>query len=199
MATGGMVSLSELAREMGIDRSHVRKYAIQNGFMFSKTRTAKTRGMLTLSLSRKDADRLLKTRELQGFSSEGQDAGPCDEAGVFYIIQLVPDLAPNRVKFGFASILKNRLAQHRTAAPTCELLESWPSRRGWENTAIASVTSSGCKLIRNEVYECDDLSGLVARASKFFSFLPSPLFVIPLADTSPLINAAQNASSEEKV
>ena len=71
--------------------------------------------------------------------------GPLDyqavEGGVFYIIQLAPDLDPNRIKFGFTANLPARLAQHKTTAPTCALVRWWPCRKSFERVAIISITS----------------------------------------------------------
>ena len=45
-----------------------------------------------------------------------------DRHGYFYLIQLIPEAMPNRVKIGFADNVERRLVEHQTAAPTAKLL-----------------------------------------------------------------------------
>jgi hypothetical protein len=108
------------------------------------------------------------------------------EVGVFYVIQLVPDLAPRRLKLGFAESLDQRLAQHRTAAPTAKVLMAWPCKRAWELTAMDALTRKTCSLVMNEVFDCSDVDGLLQAGSHFFSLLPEPDHRLPLAEGSPL-------------
>jgi hypothetical protein len=42
-----------------------------------------------------------------------------------------------------------------------------------------------CRLILNEVLECDDVNGLVELADQLFSLLPDPALKTPLAEASP--------------
>lgn len=44
--------------------------------------------------------------------------------GFFYIIQLIPEVLPNRVKIGYTDNLDVRLKEHQTAAPTAKLIKS---------------------------------------------------------------------------
>jgi hypothetical protein len=46
-------------------------------------------------------------------------------------------------------------------------------------------TVVNCRLILNEVFECDDVDALIARADKLFDLLPDPAAKAPLADVSP--------------
>jgi hypothetical protein len=108
------------------------------------------------------------------------------DVGVFYVVRLVPDLDPKRLKLGFAENLNQRLARHRTAAPTARVLRAWPCRRAWELTSIDALTREGCRLVLNEVFECDDPEALAARGDAFFSMLPVPDARAPLASASPL-------------
>lgn len=83
-------------------------------------------------------------------------AGP----GYFYAIQLVPDLAPNRIKFGWTLDTGKRLRNHRTAAPTARLLRAWPCHWTLEQPAIKAVVSG--HQIGPEVFDVDDVEGLLA-------------------------------------
>jgi len=164
------VTVKKLADELGMDRSNIRKYVLSKGFAFLKVRTPESRNQLVLALSASDAELIRQARESEGYGV----LQPVDtNGGFFYIIQLIPELAPLRVKLGFASDVNARLQAHRTSAPTASLVASWPCKKTWEIAAIASATRTGCKLIANEVYACDDLETLVQRGSDFFSIMPT--------------------------
>ena len=115
------------------------------------------------------------------------------EFGYFYVIRLVPELDPRRLKLGFADDLNSRLGQHRTAAPTAEIVRSWPCKRDWEGTVIDCLVGGNCRLILNEVFECDELEAMIDCADKLFGLLPDPSAKVLLADISP-----QNKSVAER-
>lgn len=187
------VSIKEISQQLGMDRSNTRKYVLKLGYKFHRRRTADSANQLTLCLTRDEASEVLSRRSEQGFTSP--TVVIASEAGVFYAIQLVPDLDPGRVKLGFAESLEQRLAQHRTAAPTARVLKAWPCKRSWELTVIDALTTINCKLILNEVFECDDLNALVERGNQLFSLLPDPATRRPLSDKSPLA-PVRNANNE---
>ncbi len=162
------VTVKQLAEELNHDRSSLRKYLIKNGFQLHRVRTPASRGQETLALTAEDAELVRATLQSEGYVASSS-ASP---HGYFYAIQVVPELAPNRVKLGWASDVQARLAAHRTAAPTAALLKSWPCRQRWEFTAIDSATRTGCKALLNEVFECDSLDALVGRVDAFFAIMP---------------------------
>lgn len=167
-------TIAQLATELGMDRSGLRKYAISNGFEFVRVRTLETRGQPTLALSVEQAERLSALRAVQGYSgSPSARIAPVVNAGFFYVISLIPEFDPRRVKLGFAQDVQGRLGAHRTAAPTAQLVKSWPCRRSWESVAIESITRTECTQIGQEVFDCVDLDRLVMRAEAFFVVMPS--------------------------
>ena len=178
------VSLKELSQRLRMDRSHVRRYVLKLGHPFHKRRTSDSGGQLTLCVTTKQADELTALRSEAGFLAP--IAVATSNVGVFYVIQLVPDLDPKRLKLGFADSLEQRLSQHRTAAPTACVMKAWPCKRTWEFTVMDALTRHGCRLVLNEVYECDEPAGLVARGDALFDILPDPAVRVPLADASPL-------------
>jgi hypothetical protein len=118
--------------------------------------------------------------------AEGEsDTATYDRHGYFYLIQLVPEALPNRVKVGLADNVETRLSQHQTAAPTAKIVRSWPCKRSWDFAAMDSVTRNGCKLVLNEVYE-GDIQGFVDRAEAFFAVMPHPDSERELSEHSPL-------------
>ena len=81
--------------------------------------------------------------------------------------------------------MKARLLQHRTAAPTAVVVKSWPAKRTWEVPAMDCLTATDCRLILNEVFECDDIDAMLARGDSWFGLMPDPEARLPLADASP--------------
>jgi len=163
------VSVKQLAQELGLDPSNTRKYVLSQGFAFLKQRTPDSRNQLANVLTKEDAEAIKALREAQGFT--GTIVAQGDE-GVFYIVQVVPELDPLRVKLGFASDVSARLQAHRTVAPTAALVGFWPCKRTWERAAMDSIARIGCQVIANEVFQCDGLAGLVDRGEAFFALMP---------------------------
>jgi len=163
------VSVDELAQEFGLDKSNTRKYILGLGFTFSKMRSPIHRQLMNV-VTMEDAEEIREARRNQGFVKCQQVVTTQD--GYFYIIRLYPDLSTKRIKVGFATSLQNRLAAHRTAAPTAELLASWPCKNYWEKTAIDSIARVDCILVANEVYDCEDVQGLIGRGNQFFALMP---------------------------
>ena len=160
------VSIKKLAEQLGMDRSHARRYVLKLGFRPEKRRTADSANQLTLTLTASQAEAAVSRRREMGFLNSERPVS--NEHGVFYVVQLIPELDPKRLKLGFAVDLNERLSQHRTAAPTAKCLRTWPCRRAWESTAMDCITKLGCSLIINEVYETNDIDELHRAAESFF-------------------------------
>lgn len=173
-----------------MDRSHARRYILRLGVEPKKRRTPDSGGQLTLTVSADEASYILRARKEQGFLGSSKPVE--NEVGQFYIIQLIPELDPTRVKLGFADDVNTRLAQHRTSAPTATLLKSWPCKRSWEGTIIDAIASVGGKLILNEVFEFEDLQPVIKRADELFALLPNPSKRIPLSEKSPHVSVNAN-------
>lgn len=168
------VTLKDLAQELGKDRSNLRKYIMSHGFTFLHVRTPESRGQVTLALTPEDAESVREIRSREGFVI-GNESGIVFGSGQgwFYIVQVVPDLAPNRVKLGFSGNVDARLQSHKTAAPTARLVSAWPCKRIWERAIVDSVTRTGCQLLANEVFECDNVDDLVSRCEAIFALMPN--------------------------
>jgi len=166
------ITLKELAREFGLDRSNVRKYVLSAGFEPVKIRTPESRGQLTLALTMEDAEAVRELRNKEGFLKVRAVNG--SDGGYFYVAQLLPEVKPKRVKLGHTNNVKARLSSHQTVAPNVVLLGEWACKRTWEAAVIASITrvGSGCVKVGQEVFDCDNLTDLVDRAQKFFEIMP---------------------------
>lgn len=179
----GYISIRHLAEKLGMDRSHARRYILKLGFKPAKRRTSDSGNQLTLTVTQDEATSILKHRQEQGFTGDGK---PVElEAGFFYVIQLVPELDPKRIKLGFAIDVNDRLSQHRTAAPTAKTLHSWPCRRAWETTVMDCLSTVACRHILNEVFECNALDELIEKGNALFGMLPNPKGRPELSEHSP--------------
>ena len=187
------VSIKELANRLGMDKSGARRHVLKLGFKPQKRRMPDSANQLTLTVTAAEAEAIIQQRLDQGFLSSDK-AVPYD-VGFFYVIQLIPELAPLRVKLGFANDMPDRLAQHRTSAPTATLVKSWPCRRSWEVTAMDALTARGASFILNEVFEVDDLKDLVQRGDAFFALLPAPEAKLLLAPHSPYQSQEEHNSA----
>ena len=179
------MTLSSLANELGMDRSNLIKYVKKHGIETHKRRTADSRGQPTLAVTYIQAEQIRQMRRQEGFGVEA--VAPISDSGEFYIIQLVPELDPRRLKLGFAENVNGRLSQHRTAAPTATVLKSWPCKRAWEKTVMDALTIERCRLIQNEVFECDSYEDLLRIADELFDILPDPEGTSQLSENSPLL------------
>ncbi len=190
------VSIKELAHRLGMDRSHARRYVLKLGYSFHKRRTPDSGSQLSLCVTSAEAEEIESQRAKSGFTASTIVA--ISDVGVFYVIQLVPDLDPKRLKLGFAESLDQRLSQHRTAAPTARVLHAWPCKRSWELTVMDALTCKGCRLILNEVFECDEPESLIRRGDALFAILPAPEVRAPLASTSPLNSVEYDREAAEQ-
>lgn len=164
------VSLKQLADELGMDRSNLRKYVIREDFNMTKRRLPDSGNQTVLAFTEEEAEKIKKRRNANGF---GINLGAVDNGlGFFYVIQIVPDLDPNRVKLGYARNVGQRLQQHRTTSPTAQLVQHWPCKEVWEQAARDCVTQEGCKLIGGEVYDCENVITLTEAGHKFFGIMP---------------------------
>ncbi len=164
--------LKDVAKMILMDRSSASKYIRKLGIAGMKK--SKARSGKCLVFSKEQVEKIIESRRgVVTTPKEDAEAAIFQNVGVFYLIKLVPDLAPNRIKLGYASGINNRLASHRTAAPTAELVKTWPCKLTWEQPAIDSVSRVGCKSLSGEAFDCDDVEELIKRCDDFFSIMPT--------------------------
>ena len=163
-------TIHALADELGMDRSRARKYVLKLGIVPHKRRTPESRNQLVLHLTQEEAELVRRRRREAGFTGLTRVE---PTAGFFYVVQLVPELDPIRIKLGFADDVARRLGEHHTSAPTALLLASWPCKRSWEST-VMDCLAADCRLILNEVFECNAVDALRCKGAKLFAMLPHP-------------------------
>ncbi len=182
------LSLRKLSEILGINSSQARKYVLKLGYKPQRARTPDSRGKLTYVFTSEEAESIIKARREQGFVTAETRGVPSvtQDVGVFYLIQIIPELNPCRLKLGFTADVQQRLAEHRTSAPTASILKTWPCKRSWESTITDCLAGYDCELILNEVYECKNLQKLLDIADRLFTILPNPKYQVPLSMVSPL-------------
>ena len=175
------VLLKELAEELLMDRSHLRKYVKKMEINANKVRTPQSGNQLTLAVTEDEAKRIRNNRLSEGFSSSSGKSGKVTTAafGEFYLVVLDPEARPNRVKMGFSDYPEGRLATYRTSNPGAMMLHSWPCKSVWEKAAIAACSNAeGTEQVSGEVFDVNSIEETVSRGNQFFKLVtPSDIGV----------------------
>jgi hypothetical protein len=159
-----MISLKDLAKQRGVDASGLRKKCVRLKIPMVTAITHHSRGQKCLHVSDTDADRLA---DEESFSESVIQ----EESGVFYIVQPEPGQMPERIKFGYASVMADRLRTYHTIAPNATAIKTWKCKRKWEQTIIDMAIGSGlCQLVAGEVYSAEQVKAVVDRVDMLFSF-----------------------------
>lgn len=160
------ITLKQMAEELGVDRSNLRKQVMKAGLTFVHLRDPDSRNQLLLALSKEDYETFLEFRDQHGFK-KGSVVYYGFGEGEFYVLQTTPEDNPKRIKVGFTARIKSRISSIRTVIPTAELLASWICLRSWEKEAEEYITKN-CTFIAGEVYDCEDIDDLLERGHRFF-------------------------------
>ncbi|MCP5020549.1 MAG: hypothetical protein GY930_02130 [bacterium] len=168
--TTDFISVIDAAARLGRNKEHLFKVLKRLGIEPTKQKSSGARGQRISYLSREQLE-LLKNEVGTSNDQPTGGAGAGGASGVFYLIQLEPDHDPGRFKLGFASSIDERLRAHRTAAPLCQVVETWPSKHLWEKTAIDSI-ARGCERLHTEVFRTDSIAEIEERGKAFFTLMP---------------------------
>ena len=181
------MTFQEMADKLSIGIDTVRRTVRRLNLTIRKEKTPTSKGSIVYCLGIDDANALMSYFEKRDTSAseESTDETGLQRFGYFYIIQLVPEAIPNRVKIGYTDTLDTRLREHQTAAPTAKYLGHWRCKRAWDQAAMDCVTREGCRLVMNEVYE-GEVEGFLNRAEVFFSIMPKNSERPELSEHSPL-------------
>lgn len=179
------VTFRELADQIGVGIDTVRRTVRRLDLTVRKEKTPTSKGATVHCLSIDDANQLISHFENRDKPDSNADVSALGRFGYFYIIQLVPEAMPNRVKIGYTDNLETRLREHCTAAPTAKYLGHWRCKRSWDQAAMDSITRDGCLLVMNEVYE-GEIEGFLSKAEAFFSIMPKNAGKPKLSEHSPL-------------
>lgn len=166
-----LISVIEIARIHDKRKQHVFKLLKRLGIEQVKALGEDSRGQKVAWISRDDYQ-ILKT-ELEQSATQSEKMDDLDTAlGVFYLIQLEPELDPGRFKVGFAANIDHRLRSHRTAAPLCRLVNTWRCKALWEKTAIDSICA-GYERLYTEVFRAPSIEEVENRCESFFDVMPN--------------------------
>jgi transcriptional regulator with XRE-family HTH domain len=87
--------------------------------------------------------------------------------GHFYVVQLVPELAPNRIKLGWAADPSSRFGTIQHSAPTARLVRTWPAEHSWQRKVISAGRPG--RQLGHGVFDSDDVGAVVERIDAFFN------------------------------
>lgn len=162
--------VGDWAKTVGMDRSHAMRWLKAEKYKLHMIRGSTTRGQKSCALSSSDAIKA-RARRLSEFP-KGEAQPVTTSSGYFYIVQLIPDHDPCRIKLGYSTSTRRRLSEYHTTCPEAKLLRKFDCEPAFEVAAIASVTRVGCVRVGEEVYDVDDVDALLARAKQFFDLMP---------------------------
>lgn len=106
-----------------------------------------------------------------------------ERAGYFYILQIVPELAPGRIKLGWSANPRQRLSHYRCLAPTAQMLRLWPCLFDREQSMMILARQLGCVHVSGEVFDAIDIYTVVQGVSAYLGdtgiAVPQPSEFIP--------------------
>jgi len=89
--------------------------------------------------------------------------------GYFYIVQLLPEDAPNIIKLGYTRSIKSRMIAYHTICSAAHVIKSWQCPARWERAATAYMAGEGCQAIGRETYRARSIEEVAARGEAFFN------------------------------
>ena len=106
---------------IGVDtvRRHVNKVKKELELNPVKQKTISSKGSLLNCLSTDDTNTFINYFETKEESNGENDLLTTSRYGFFYIIQLIPEFNPNRVKIGFADNVEKRLKRASNSFTYC--------------------------------------------------------------------------------
>ena len=141
------VTFRELAQQIGVEVTTVRRNVKRLNLEIRKERTPTSKGSRVHCLSVDDANALVSHFENRDLPDANADASALDRFGFFYLIQLIPEAMPNRIKIGYTDDLDTRLREHQCAAPTAKYLGHWKCKsRGIKQPWTASLGRAAISL-----------------------------------------------------
>ena len=91
-----------------------------------------------------------------------------NKEGEIYLVQLMPDSLPTRVKVGFSTNITKRMKNFTTICPNARLVASWDADQEKEQ-AVLTVLSKTYGHIGGEVFEVSNIEGLKDEMSGFIT------------------------------
>lgn len=156
-------SLGDLANELKMHKANVHKLVKKLGIGTRLVRDPKKKNQKIAVI---DADGVQK---LRSYRSEFGEVITKPVSGVFYLIQLIPEVLPERIKMGYTTELTTRLRDFRTTCPGLSVTKTWPCPvPGIEVTAILVAITKRDKRLSSEVFDVENLDKTTARLDRLF-------------------------------
>ena len=120
-----------------------------------------------------------------------------NKQGNVYVVQLMPESLPNRVKVGFSMDMDKRLASFTTICPNAKLLASWKGDTEKERAAINLLAAKYNKVGR-EVFDVNDIELLKEEIAGIISndFIADREFIEDLAVCKKLMTKVDKNKTE---
>ena len=169
------IFVRDLAKELGMDPSHARKYVIELGIEPFKVRKPGFRGSPLNAITPEQADIVRRHRADSGFVVDNDNkAVTVPENSVLYVVDLEPAFSLRRIKVGIAVSATSRLANYRTTWPKAVIVKTWPCQRSWETAAMAAIGKGEIR-IAAELFETEEIEKMIERGDAFFDLMPIPV------------------------
>jgi len=160
-----IVTLQQLAEEFRIDRSTVRKFVRGHGFEPVLVRSRAWGNQCALGFTEDEANRIREMRRARGFELRSPES-VC-KPKFLYLVQPIPEYAPQRLAIGLALDIDQRLSEIRHNSPNAVLLVSWSCPLQWQKAAFACLIA-GLTPLGGECYACKDIGSLLVQGHRFF-------------------------------
>ena len=159
-----MKSITQLAQEFKMNKANLHKLIRKLEIDIKMVRDPKA-GNQKVAMINLEGIKILK--EYRSDFNQPEDKG----IGMFYLLRLLPDIEPNRVKFGYTTDIKMRLKQLKTVCPQLETIKTWNCKSMIEQIVILIATTKEDKRLSAEVFNISNIDKTISRIDLFFSML----------------------------
>ncbi len=91
---------------------------------------------------------------------------------LIYVVQVVPDLHPGRIKIGQTTNIHKRLQQYKALSPTCVVLKTWAcseeSLITLEKQGMNLLLESDAIGLGGEVFDCKNVNEVIQSLDRLF-------------------------------
>jgi hypothetical protein len=162
-----LVSLKQLAEELGFHTSSVRKAIVRRGFTPFRLSEDKNK---PLFLKHEDAE-LFKQQienERNNAAVSGISISPSRISGVYFIE--VPSYEGTiRVKIGWSDNLSDRLSTYRTIVPDLRIRAVWQTTDAWCERAALKCAERKGRRVHQELFEFENIESVLIELTDLFS------------------------------
>lgn len=120
-------SVIEASKKVHTNKQTIFKWIKKLGVRTEKMHNASHKGQAVSYILNSDLEKLMEYKEQQNYNTVKTNSSVRIDHGVFYLIQLEPELDPGRFKLGFATNIAERLRAHKCSAPFAKVIDTWPA------------------------------------------------------------------------